>query len=95
MDFGLFAYFVLAVLTEKVTLIIKDIIPNTAAWSYKIDRLVAIIVGLVLAFAAQLNVLDALGVKTVAGWVGVLLTGLIISRGANYVHDILGLINKK
>lgn len=51
-------------------------------------KYVALIVGLVFAFSYSLDLIAAmLGAVANPPWVGIVLTGLAIGRGANYVHD--------
>lgn len=62
------------------------------------QRLIALAFGLVLAFTFGQNILSALGIgelpagsplANVAPVVGQALTGLLLSRGANFVHDLI------
>ncbi len=53
-----------------------------------IDRIGALIVGLVIAIAAGIDIMDIIGVPMRIPYVGTVLTGVLISRGANFVHDI-------
>ncbi len=52
----------------------------------------AICVG--LCFAAQADIFRELGITLQSPWVGVVITGIIGSRGSNYVSDFLGKIQK-
>lgn len=77
---------VLAVLTEAVTELVKNIKDN--GWNF--PRLSALVFGQVVAWGTGLDLLALVGV-TGADWlpyVGIVLTGLALSRGANYVHDL-------
>ncbi len=58
-----------------------------------IDRIGAIIIGLILAVGTGLDLMSLVGIPIKIPYVGVILTGLLISRGANFTHDILGSIN--
>ena len=54
------------------------------------DRLGALIVGLVISFSTGLDLLTLVGVPTTKiPFLGVFLTGVLISRGSNFMHDIL------
>ena len=52
-------------------------------------RYVAMVVGVGLAFAYRLDLLLAAfpNMPPFAPWVGILLTGMAIGRGSNYLHD--------
>ena len=53
-----------------------------------IDRVGALIVGIVMALITKLDILDFLGIKCVIPIIGYILTGVLISRGANFMHDL-------
>lgn len=51
-------------------------------------RYVSLAVGLALSFAYQLDIIyEAFGYMAVWPWIGVVITGLAIGRGSNYLHD--------
>ena len=54
-----------------------------------IDRVGALVVGIVMALITKLDILDVLGIKCVIPIVGYILTGVLISRGANFMHDLI------
>jgi hypothetical protein len=61
---------------------------------FSIDRLGAIIVGVVVSLGAKLDLLDMVGIHIGIPYVGMILTGVLLSRGANFLHDIIGKINQ-
>jgi len=58
-----------------------------------ITQMVTIIVGIGLAFAFNANMFVPLGL-TVNNYVGMVLTGIVMSRGSNYVSDLIGKIGQ-
>lgn len=58
-----------------------------------VDRVGALIIGLLLAFGSGLDLLSLVGVPLVIPYLGVFLTGLLISRGANFIHDLISSVN--
>lgn len=58
-----------------------------------IDRLGALAIGLLLAIGTGLDLMAMVGVPLHIPYVGMVLTGLLISRGANFIHDLLASIN--
>jgi hypothetical protein len=52
-------------------------------------RYVALVLGLALAFGFRVNIPDLLGLEAVKAWIGIAVSGVVIGRGANYVHDLL------
>ncbi len=60
-----------------------------------VTQLCAIGLGVVLCFACGGDLFAAVGVDFAWPWLGVVLTGVLISRGANYVSDFIGKLQKK
>lgn len=54
-----------------------------------IDRIGALAVGILFAVGAGLDLCIVVGICFVYPIIGQLLTGILISRGANFVHDLL------
>ena len=54
-----------------------------------IDRIGALVVALLLAIGTRLDLLSLLDIKTSIPYLGVVLTGKLISRGSNLIHDLL------
>lgn len=54
----------------------------------QIDRIGTLVIGLVMAFALKLDLMDMMGMTTFIPYVGTVMTGILISRGSSYVHDI-------
>lgn len=58
-----------------------------------IDRVGALILGLGVAVVYQVDLLAMVGITGTFNYVGALLTGVLISRGGNYIHDLVSRIN--
>lgn len=58
-----------------------------------ITQIVTISVGIALAFAFNANMFVPLGL-TVNSYVGMVLTGIVMSRGSNYVSDLISQIGQ-
>lgn len=54
------------------------------------DRVGALVIGVGVAMAAGLDACAAVGIPMAVPYLGSIFTGVLISRGANFVHDILG-----
>ena len=54
-----------------------------------IDRIGSLAVGIAIAFTWPVDLFSVVGYSFAYPVVGLILTGIIISRGANFVHDIL------
>lgn len=55
-----------------------------------IDNIGAMVIGIVIALAAGIDVFEFSGVPLRIPILGNILTGLLLSRGSNFIHDILG-----
>jgi hypothetical protein len=56
------------------------------------DRIGALVVGIIVALMTRLNIFEMMGLEISLPILGEILTGVLISRGANFMHDILGSI---
>ena len=57
----------------------------------EIPKYLALLVGCILALAYELDVIGEISkIRPDPAWVGYILTGLLIGRGSNYFHNILG-----
>lgn len=81
----------MAVTVEGLVEYAKSIGKAFLSKEYKtvITQAAAVVVSVLLCFAANANFYEALGVGFAYSWVGVLLTGVFASRGANYVSDLI------
>lgn len=59
-----------------------------------VTQLVTIAVGIALAFAFNADMFVPLGL-TVNHYIGMVLTGIVMSRGSNYVSDLITKIGQK
>lgn len=81
---------ILALLGESVWETLKMIWQNG---KLSADRIGALVIGEILALGAGLDMLAIVGVPLKIPYVGMILTGLLISRGANFIHDLLQSVN--
>jgi len=58
-----------------------------------ITQMVTIVIGIALAFAFGANMFIPLGL-TVNHYIGMVLTGIVMSRGSNYVSDLISKIGQ-
>ncbi len=78
--------FVMALLCEAIWETLKLLWENGKA---SLDRIGALTVGVLLAITTKLDILSLIGLPSVNPLIGMLCAGIIISRGANFVHDFL------
>lgn len=75
----------LAILCEAIWENLKMIWENG---KFSINRLGALILGVILALATQLDLFKILDIEIIPV-IGSIFTGILISRGANFIHDLL------
>lgn len=83
----------LAIILEALVEIIKGMVPGTVKTPEALWPLCSAVVGIVLCIGAQVNMLEIAGITMAIPYLGQVLTGLLISRGASFVHDVWGRIN--
>jgi hypothetical protein len=54
------------------------------------DRIGSLVIGVGVAIAGGLDACATIGIPMTIPYLGSIFTGILISRGANFVHDILG-----
>lgn len=77
---------VLAIIVEFSTEIIKSALPAIRGQS---SRLVAIIIGILLCVSTHSGLLSIFKIYPLYPLIDYVLTGLIISRGSNIIHDMV------
>ncbi len=75
-----------AVLTESIITYFKEFFMY-GDFSY--SMIFSIILGIVIAVAYKLDLPEYLNLKSSIPYIGNILTGILISRGSNYIYDIL------
>ncbi len=86
------ALIIASVIVESVAFVIADL-KAIKTLDEKITQLsfkvwIAISLGIAICITAKIDVL-AIFLGTEQGWLGVILSGLLVSRGSNFIHDIL------
>ena len=84
---------------EKLIIIIMVALIAESVWEtlkmtwqegkISIDRIGALVVALILCVGVRLDILALLGINTTIPFLGIILTGILISRGSNFIHDLL------
>lgn len=59
-----------------------------------VTQVAAIVASVLLCFAAGADLFQVVGITFAWPWVGVVLTGVLGSRGANYLSDLIAKIHK-
>lgn len=56
------------------------------------QMLASIVLGILVAIAYGLDLLDLCGMESAIPFLGQILTGILLSRGANYIFDLIKLL---
>lgn len=81
---------IVAILVEAIWENIKMIWDNGKA---SIDRIGALVIGILVCVLTGIDIFPIVNIPISIPIVGSVLTGIIVSRGANFVHDLLEKIN--
>lgn len=94
---GIALVLTIAVMVEATVDTIKCFYDYITGREYKkmVTKISALAVSISLCFSADADLCAAVGVHFKYPAVGILMTGIFASRGANYVSDLLGAIIKK
>jgi hypothetical protein len=88
---GLALVFFFAVVVEKLVEIFKDIVYAIPFLPDKFKPLtleiLSLACGLLLAFQSHINAFELLNINISNPVVGIIITGLVIGKGANFAHD--------
>lgn len=57
------------------------------------DRIGALVVCIIIVWSTDLDIMTTLGIPVKVKIIGILLTGILISRGSNFVHDLFSSVN--
>lgn len=77
-------------LVEYLIAPVADELGDDKPWREIAMRYVAAAVGIALAILYQTDLLAMLGLASPWPWVGWVVTGLLIGRGSNFIHDFAG-----
>ncbi len=83
------AILIMAVIVEAIITYLKTfMIDKKFQW----QNIVAIVLGIAVALAYSLDIPSAAGVNASVPYVGNVLSGILISRGSNYVYDLFKML---
>lgn len=89
----------LAVVVEKVVDLFKTLVYSLPFLPEKFRpltlELISLGTGVLLAYETQVDALGLIGIQTQNALVGVIITGLVIGKGANFAHDFFHYVSNK
>jgi len=76
----------LAIIVEGIITYIKEFfVKGVFQW----QMLISIVIGVLVAAAYRVDILAMVGMQSAVPFLGSILTGILISRGSNYVFDFI------
>ena len=87
---------VLAVIAETIIMVLKAVFPfisNIPDSRVHPELFLAVLVGIMLCFGSGVRLLALLGIEFQYPVADFILTGLLVGRGSNFVHDLIGRLN--
>lgn len=88
-DLKKFAF--MAIFIEATTTYIKN---TCVDFNITIGMCITFLIGIVISVVYDLDFPKQLGISTKVKFIGNIITGLIISRGSNYIYDFITKLNK-
>lgn len=85
------AILVMSVLVEAVITYVKTWVVNK---EFKWPMLVSAVLSIVICIAYGIDIPSAVGLSSSIPFVGTVITGVLISRGSNYISDLLKRLTK-
>ena len=82
-----------AILIEAVVNIVRNVQEKETSWKYWVSLVLGLVVGAGVAWNFDLDLFSMIGLEGKVPLIGAILTGFILSRGSNYVSDLLGMVN--
>lgn len=76
----------LSILIESIITYFKEFFVDG---NFSFSMLLSVILGITIAIAYEIDLPKPLGINSKLLFIGNILTGIIISRGSNYIYDIL------
>ena len=83
---------VVAILVEAIWENLKMVWQNG---KFSIDRIGSLILGITVCLFAKIDIFAMLNIPLSIAYLGSIFTGIICSRGANFIHDLYNKIIKK
>lgn len=81
-----FGLFLLAVVVEATVSYVQEWFVNK---NFNWKQIMAAVLGVIVAVGYNLDLIAMFGMQSVIPYLGVVLTGLIVSRGSNFIADLL------
>ena len=89
---GFSAILIMSILTESIITYIKTFVVDR---KIKWQMIAAVVLSIAVCLAYSLDIPALVGIESNLPYVGNIITGILVSRGSNYVYDIFTFIKSK
>ncbi|MEW5828341.1 MAG: hypothetical protein AB1846_05570 [Chloroflexota bacterium] len=93
MNLNLTQLTLVAFLVESLIQTFKPLYDKEKGWNK--NSLLALAVGIVVSVATGFDLFELLGIEVQFPYVGSVLTGILASRGSNFLHDIFKFVEQR
>lgn len=82
-----------------MSVLIEAVITYAKTWvvekKIKWQQIVAVIFGILISLSYNLDIPALVGFESAVPYVGMIITGILVSRGSNYVYELFNIIKTK
>lgn len=90
MDVNLRNILIFSVILESIITYFKSFFLNS---EFHLTFILSIIFGIIIAVCYDLDILSKTGIKSKISIIGNILTGILISRGSNFIYELVNNLN--
>jgi hypothetical protein len=83
---NLFTILIVSILAESVWETLKMVWQNGKLC---VDKVGALAVSIIITISTRLDIFELIKIENRIPYLGIMLTGVLISRGSNFIHDLL------
>lgn len=83
---NLFIIIIISILAESIWETLKMVWENGKLC---IDKVGALLVSILITISTGLDIFELLKINNKIPYLGIILTGILVSRGSNFVHDLI------
>ncbi|NLL31068.1 MAG: hypothetical protein GX258_08545 [Clostridiales bacterium] len=83
---NLFIIIIISILAESIWETLKMVWQNGKLC---IDKVGALLVSILITISTGLDIFELLKINNKIPYLGIILTGILVSRGSNFVHDLI------
>ncbi|ASW43647.1 hypothetical protein [Clostridium isatidis] len=83
---NLFIIIIISVLAESIWETLKMVWQDGKLC---VDKVGALVISIIITISTDLDIFELLKINNKIPYLGIILTGILVSRGSNFVHDLI------